>query len=37
VSTQFNVLEGPVASSLVLSTLLAALTTPVMLASISGG
>jgi predicted permease len=32
VSVQFNTLEGPVASSLVLSTLLAALSTPVLLA-----
>lgn len=31
VSVQFNTLEGPVASSLVLSTLLAAFTTPVVL------
>jgi predicted permease len=32
VSVQFNALEGPIASSLVLSTLLAALTTPLLMA-----
>jgi malonate transporter and related proteins len=37
VSIQFKALEGPVASSLVLSTLLAALTTPVVLALIGAG
>ena len=36
-SRQFGVLEGPVASSLLLSTVLAALTTPVVLTLSSGG
>lgn len=35
-SIQFNAIEGPVASSLVLSTLLASLTTPLVLAITSG-
>ena len=36
-STQFETLQGPVASSLVLSTLLAALATPLILAAVNGG
>lgn len=36
-SRQFNALEGPVASSLVLSTALAAATTPIVLALTGGG
>jgi predicted permease len=36
-SRQFQVMQGPVASSLLLSTALAALTTPLMLALVRGG
>jgi predicted permease len=34
-SSQFETLQGPVASSLVLSTLLAAVTTPIILAALA--
>lgn len=36
-SSQFETLQGPVASSLVLSTLLAAITTPLVLAALAAG
>jgi hypothetical protein len=36
-SRQFDALGGPIASSLVLSTALAAVTTPIMLALTAGG